>query len=105
MNISRIQKFDRWWAKNHHNVRAHTWLTKHTKRVMHNYNIAPEQFDHATKLLKRWNLSEFKRLNNKDAQFLWRLTHPSESKRKMRLLATAVFLQEKIEASGRKMSK
>ena len=105
MNIDRIQKFDRWWAKNHHAVKAHTWLVKHTKRVMHNYNIAPEQFDHATKLLKRWNLSEFKRLNNKDAQFLWRLTHPSESKRKMRLLATAVFLQEKIEASGRKMGK
>ena len=105
MNLDRLQKFDRWWAKNHHAVKAHTWLVKHTKRVMHNYNIAPEQFDHATKIIKRYNLSMYKRLNNKDAEFLWRLTHPSPGARHVRLLATAVFLQEKIEASGRKMGK
>tara|TARA_R110002167_G_scaffold2255_2_gene11604 strand:- start:2492 stop:2809 length:318 start_codon:yes stop_codon:yes gene_type:complete len=105
MNISRCKAFDKWWKRNHHDVKAHTWLAKHAKRVIHNYNAPPEQFDHTNKLLKRFNLSEYKRFNAKSAEFLWRLTHPGNADRKLRLLATATFLQEKMDASGRKMGK
>lgn len=105
MNIQRINNFLRWWKKNHHNEKAHTWLTKHAKRVSHNYNIAPEQFDHTITIIKRYNCSEYRRLNKTDAKFLWRTTHPSINERRERLLSTAIFLQEKVEESGRKFSK
>lgn len=105
MNRDRLSKFKQWWKKNHHSVNAHVWLTKHSKRCVHNYNVAPEQYDHTIKILKRFNCSEYKRLRCEDAEFLWRLTHPSLSERRERLLSTAVFLQEKVEASGRKFSK
>ena len=72
---------------------------------MHNYNIPPEQFDHTVKLIKRYNLSEYKRLNAKDAYFLWRLTHPSMNERRERLLATAIFFEEKRVAVDRKLSR
>ena len=105
MNIDRLLKFKQWWKRNHHSVNAHMWLTKHSKRLLFNYNTAPEQFDQAMSILKRFNLSEYKRLNKADAQFLWRLTHPTMNERRERLLATALFLQEKVESSGRKFSK
>ena len=105
MNVERINNFLRWWKKNHHNHKAHHWLTKHSKRVVHNYNVAPEQFDHAITIIKRYNNSEYKRLTRTQAKFLWRLVHPSINERRERLLATAVFLQEKVAASGRKFSK
>ena len=72
---------------------------------MHNYNAPPEQFDHTLRVLKRFNLSTYKRFNAKDAEFLWRLTHPGSSLRNMKLLATAAFLQEKMDGAGRKMGK
>ena len=81
------------------------WLTKHSKRLLFNYNTAPEQFDQAMSILKRFNLSEYKRLNKADAQFLWRLTHPTMNERRERLLATALFLQEKVESNSKKVSK
>ena len=105
MNRDRLSKFKQWWKKNHHSINAHMWLTKHSKRLLFNYNTAPEQFDQAMSILKRFNLSEYKRLNKADAQFLWRLTHPTMNERRERLLATALFLQEKVESSGRKFSK
>jgi len=105
MNTTRLKAFRKWWKKNHHTVVAHHWLVKHSRRVMHNYNAPPEQFDHANKIMKRYNLSKYKRLNYEDAEFLWRLTHPTMNHRRERLLATAVFLQEKVEDSGRKFSK
>ena len=105
MNIDRLLKFKQWWKRNHHSVNAHMWLTKHSKRLLFNYNTAPEQFDQAMSILKRFNLSEYKRLNKADAQFLWRLTHPTMNERRERLLATALFLQEKVESNSKKVSK
>tara|TARA_R110000744_G_scaffold38400_1_gene87924 strand:- start:2549 stop:2872 length:324 start_codon:yes stop_codon:yes gene_type:complete len=105
MNNERLDKFDRWWKKNHHNVSAHYWLTKHTRRVMHNYNSAPEQYDHVIKVLKRYNLGEYKRLNKANAEFLWRFIHPTISQRRERLLSSAVFFKEQAEAMNRKFSK
>lgn len=105
MNIERNKNFKRWWAKNHHTKPAHYWLIKHSKRIMHNYNIAPEQFDHTVKIMKRFNLSEHKRLNCDDANFLWRMTHPTLNQRRERLLATAMFFEEKRVAVDRKFSK
>ncbi len=105
MNIQRIQNFLRWWKKAHHNPKAHYWLIKQSKRVMHNYNTPPEQYSHAQNICKRYNCSEYKRLTRTEAKFLWRMLHPSMNERRERLLATAVFLQEKVEASGRKFSK
>lgn len=105
MNRDRLSKFKQWWKKNHHSINAHMWLTKHSKRVIHNYNVAPEQYSQAIKILKRFNLSEYKRLTRIDAEFLWRLTHPTLNARRERLLATAIFLQEKVESSGRKFGK
>ena len=105
MNIDRLLKFNQWWKRNHHSVNAHMWLTKHSKRLLFNYNTAPEQFDQAMSILKRFNLSEYKRLNKADAQFLWRLTHPTMNERRERLLATALFLQEKVESNSKKVSK
>ena len=105
MNALRRTKFKKWWGKAHHDVKAHTWMVKHTKRCIHNYNVAPNQYDHAVKIMKRWNLSEFKRLSNEDAQFLWRLIHPTINERRERLLATAMYFEEQRLLVGRKFSK
>jgi hypothetical protein len=105
MNTERNNNFRRWWKKNHHTKPAHYWLIKHSKRTMHNYNIAPEQFDYTNKIMKRYNLSLYKRLSCEDALFLWRLTHPSMNQRRERLLATAVFFEEKRVAVNRKLSR
>ena len=92
MNTTRYSLFRKWWKKNHHHTPGHKWLVKHSKRCMHNYAIAPEQFDHAKTVLKRYNLSKFNRLSYADAYFLWRLTHPTVNARRERLLATAAFI-------------
>jgi len=105
MNKNRLNNFKRWWSKNHHFKPAHYWLIKHSKRCMHNYNIPPEQFDHVVAVMKRYNLSKYKRLSNLDAQFLWRLTHPTINERRERLLATAIFFEEKSVSVNRKFSK
>jgi len=105
MNIERNKSFNKWWNKNHHHVNSHMWLTKTTARIVHNYNTPPEAYSHAKTILKRFNLSQYKRLTKEDAGFLWRLTHPSLSERNMRLLATAAFLQEKADLVKRKFSK
>ena len=105
MNKERNSNFQRWWDKNHHNKSGHHWLVKHSKRTMHNYNIPPEQFDHTNVVMKRYNLSEYKRLNKTDAYFLWRLTHPTMNQRRERLLATALFFEEKRVAVDRKLSR
>ena len=105
MNKDRLKHFNKWWKVNHHYTPAHTWLVKHSKRTMHNYNIAPEQFDHCRVVMKRYNLSEHKRLNKADAEFLWRLTHPTMNQRRERLLATAVFFEQQRKSVDRKFSK
>lgn len=105
MNTVRLKAFRKWWKKNHHTKPSHYWLIKHSKRIMHNYNAPPEQFDHCCAIMKRYNLSEYKRLSYEDAEFLWRMTHPTMNQRRERLLATAVFLEEKRVESGRKFSK
>ena len=105
MNTERLNNFRRWWKKNHHKHTAHKWLVKHSKRTMHNYNIAPEQYDHCRVVMKRWNLSEYKRLNSRDAEFLWRLTHPTMNQRRERLLATALFFEQQRVEVDRKFSK
>jgi len=99
MNQGRLTKFNRWWKTNHHYKIAHRWLVKHTRRCMHNYHIAPEQFDHAKSVLKRYNSSEYKRLNRADAYFLWRLTHPTMNGRRERLLASAAFFDSVADHS------
>jgi len=105
MNIERSNNFNRWWAKNHHTKPAHYWLIKHSKRIMHNYNIAPEQFDYTIKIMKRYNLSEHKRLSCDDAYFLWRMTHPTINQRRERLLSTAMYFEEQRKSVDRKFSK
>ena len=72
---------------------------------MHNYNIPPEQFDHTNAVMKRYNLSEYKRLTCADAYFLWRMTHPTINQRRERLLATALFFEEKRQSVDRKLSR
>lgn len=94
MNHQRIKAFRSWWKKNHSNKKGHHWLIKHSKRCCHNYHIAPEQFDHAKTVWKRYNHSEYKKLSNQDAAFLWRLTHPTMNERRERLLASAAFFAE-----------
>jgi len=105
MNTERNNNFNRWWKVNHHTKPAHYWLIKHSKRCMHNYNIAPEQYDQTMKIMKRFNLSEYKRLSCDDARFLWRMTHPTINQRRERLLSTAMFFEEKRKEIGRKFSK
>jgi hypothetical protein len=91
MNQGRLTKFRKWWKTNNHYKLAHRWLIKHSKRCIHNYHIAPEQFDHAISIIKRYNKGEYKRLAKADAYFLWRLVHPTLNARRERLLATAAF--------------
>lgn len=102
MNYSRDTEFKKWWKLNHHHQPSHKWLVKHSKRCMHNYHIAPEQYDWCCSVMKRWNLSEYKRLSHADAKFLWRLTHPTMNARRERLLASATFFAENVD---RKFSK
>ena len=58
---------------------------------MTDYNIAPETWDHTKAVCKRYNLSEYKRLCETDARFLWRVTHPVMDERISRLQSTAEF--------------
>ena len=99
MNKERHRKFNKWWKTNHHYKIAHRWLVKHSKRCAHNYHIAPEQFDHAISVMKRYNLGEYKRLTKADAYFLWRLTHPTINERRERLLASAAFFESVADHS------
>ena len=99
MNKQRHRKFDRWWKTNHHYKIAHRWLVKHSKRCAHNYHIAPEQFDHAISVMKRYNSGVYKRLTKADAYFLWRLTHPTINERRERLLASAAFFESVADHS------
>tara|TARA_R110000824_G_scaffold228554_1_gene416294 strand:+ start:1138 stop:1455 length:318 start_codon:yes stop_codon:yes gene_type:complete len=105
MNMARITKFNKWWKKNHHHVNSHMWLMKNLNRIIHNYNNPPESYAHAKTILKRYNLSKYKRLTKEDALFAWRMLHPSANDRNLRLLATAAFLQTKADDAGRKFSK
>ena len=105
MNHVRLKNFRKWWKINHHHKPGHHWLIKHSQRIMHNYNISPEQFDHTRTVMKRYNLSKYKRLSNEDAEFLWRLTHPTMNQRRERLLATAIFFEEQRKSVDRKFSK
>jgi len=99
MNKERHRKFDKWWKTNHHYKIAHRWLVKHSKRCAHNYHIAPEQFDHAISVMKRYNSGVYKRLTKADAYFLWRLTHPTINERRERLLASAAFFESVADHS------
>lgn len=99
MNKERHRKFDKWWKTNHHYKIAHRWLVKHSKRCAHNYHIAPEQFDHAISVMKRYNQGVYKRLTKADAYFLWRLTHPTINERRERLLASAAFFESVADHS------
>lgn len=92
--VKRKAQFEKWWRKAHNNKRAHHWLTKHTKRIMTDYNIAPECWDQCKTIIKRYNLSEYKRLHSADAWFLWRITHPLPDEKYHRILTTAMFLEE-----------
>lgn len=93
--IHRIQRFRKWWAMNKTHRPSHHWLVKHTKRIMHDYNIGPDAWDKAKQVTKRYALSEYKKLSRSDAWFLWRITHPLHNERIERLLATALFYEEK----------
>jgi len=93
--IKRIKRFNKWWSLNKTHRPSHHWLVKHTRRIVYDYNIAPDAWDRAKHISKRYALSEYKKLSRSDAWFLWRITHPLHSERIERLLATAVFLDEK----------
>ena len=95
--LTRIRKFRKWWSMNKTHRPSHHWLIKHTKRIMHDYNIGPEAWDHCKTITKRYNLSQYKKLSRSDAWFLWRVTHPLQDERVERLLATAVFYQQQQE--------
>ena len=91
---NRIQTFRKWWSKNKSHRPSHLWLVKHTKRIMHDYNIGPDAWDTAKAIIERYNLSEYKKLSRSNAWFLWRITHPLHNERIERLMATAIFYQE-----------
>tara|TARA_B110000459_G_C16257110_1_gene336106 strand:- start:270 stop:602 length:333 start_codon:yes stop_codon:yes gene_type:complete len=105
MNSQRLEKFNKWWKKSHHDTKSHYWLAKHSRRVSHNYHTPPEQYDHLCSIMKRYNLGEYKRFSKKDAEFLWRLIHPTMNHRREKLLSSALFFQEQAEAVKRKFSK
>jgi len=105
MNLKRKEKFDKWWRQNHHRHSGHYWLTKNSRRILHNYNVPPEQYSHALSIIKRYNLSEYKRLTKADSYFLYKLIHPSMNTRTKLLQSTAEFLQERAEIVNRKFAK
>ena len=93
----RQKEFVKWWGMNKTHRPSHKWLIKHTARVLHSYDLHPNNWDHAKKITKRYNLSEYKRLNRSDAWYLWRITHPLHSERVERILATGAFLMEAMQ--------
>ena len=92
------KNFNKWWRKNSHRQTGHHWLTKTANRILHEYAVPPEMFDECKRIIKRYNLSEYKRMNSTDAYTLWRLTHPDMDERIKRLASTAAFFaQQKYE--------
>ena len=92
------KNFERWWSKNSHRHAGHHWLIKQSQRTLHDYAVMPEMFTECKRIIKRYNLSEYRRLNSTDAYTLWRLTHPEMSERIQRLAVTAAhFAAKKAE--------
>ena len=85
------KNFDKWWKKNSHNQRGHHWMTKNAQRILHEYAVPPEMFQECKRIIKRYNLSEYKRMNSTDAYTLWRLIHPDMNERIQRLATTAAY--------------
>lgn len=96
----RIKQFSKWWKNNKTHRPSHRWLTKHTLRCLHDYALAPEQWTVGKAIIKRYNLSEYKVLSRSNAWTLWRLTHPLHNERVERILATAMFYEEKRAEKG-----
>ena len=96
----RIEIFHKWWRLNKTHRPSHHWLVRHTKRIMYLYSIAPEAWDVAKHITKRYELSDYKKLSRSNAWFLWRITHPLHNERIERLMASAVFLDEKSQNKG-----
>ncbi len=98
---NRQRRFIRWWLKNKTHRPSHHWLVKHSKRIIYDYNTAPDQWDKAKQVIRRYTNSDYKKLSRSDAWFLWRLVFPLHTARIERLLATAVFLDEKRSQASR----
>lgn len=89
LSESRQKRFIKWWSRNSHRQTAHYWLTKTSQRVLHEYAVPPNMWDECKRIIKRYNLSEHKRISQTDAYTLWRLVHPLMTERIQRLTATA----------------
>lgn len=95
--LSRKQRFNRWWKKNHHDSRAQKWLVKNAKRVAFAYSVPADQYEDMHYICKRFNSSEYKRLKQAEAWCLWRLCNPSVIERKEILIQTARYLDERSQ--------
>jgi hypothetical protein len=88
-HAKRQAAFQRWWAKNHSNKKAHTWLAHYVRTQVFAYLMAPEVHAQATFLTKRFFSSEHKKLSGKHAYQLWRIAHPTKTGRHQQLTLTA----------------
>ena len=89
----RRSAFARWWRKNHHRNKAHTWLAYNTRQVVFTHASPPEVFDHVQFISKRFFKSEHKTLSQNSAWFLWKISHPLHFERTARIATHAAFLQ------------
>lgn len=101
---NRQKRFLKWWKKNSHNPRGHHWLVKHSQRVLHDYAVPPDMWTECKRIIKRYHLSEYKRINMTDSYTLWRVCFPLMDERIKRLETTAAHFGAMVE-QHKKISK
>ena len=90
--LKRRADFLRWWNINHHRTKAHVWLSHHSRNYAFSYAFTPEKFTAVTNITKRFFNSEHKKLNQRAAWTLWKLTHPHPTEREKMISRTGAYL-------------
>ncbi len=93
----RRRNFRKWWGKNHHKRKAHTWLCYHARNTVFTYAFTPEKFGVVQTITKRYFKSEFPRLRERDAWILWKMTHPTHNNRQKLLETHAHYMSIQVE--------
>ena len=96
--MERRNEFAAWWRKNRLHLKAHMWLAHHARNTIFSWAMHPNVFTHTQMITKRFFKSEYKRLGQSNAWYLYRITHPLHFERVARIKTHAAFLEAQVAA-------
>lgn len=94
---NRKKTFAKWWKRNRRNSKAHDWIIHNAKRVAKTYLLHPQVFEEINFIATRFYKSEFRKLNEKDAWKLWRISNPNMDEKMLLLKRAAEFAETKMD--------